>query len=115
MVEAHERWAYDESSKVQALRRLICLCTDCHTATHFGLARITGKSSEAFKHLRTVTEWSATQADQHIDAAFTLWKTRSTITWELDLSILSKAGIALTKPPPATERADLAGKILRRV
>jgi hypothetical protein len=56
-----------------------------------------------------------TQADQHIDAAFALWKTRSTITWELDLSILSKAGIALTKTPPATERADLAGKILRRV
>jgi hypothetical protein len=51
-----------------------------------------------------------TQADQHIDAAFALWKTRSTITWELDLTILSKAGIALTKPPPATERADLAGK-----
>jgi hypothetical protein len=38
-----------------------------------------------------------------------------TITWELDLSILSEAGIALTKTPPATERADLAGKILRRV
>jgi hypothetical protein len=56
-----------------------------------------------------------TQADQHIDAAFALWKTRSTITWELDLSVLSEAGIALTKTPPATERADLAGKILRRV
>lgn len=114
-LEAHERWAYDDSSKVQVLRRLICLCTDCHTTTHFGLARITGKSSEAFKHLCTVTKWPVTQADQHIDAAFALWKTRSTITWELDLSILSEAGIALTKTPPATERADLAGKILRRV
>jgi hypothetical protein len=93
----------------RTLRRLICLCTDCHTTTHFGLARITGKSSEAFKHLCTVTEWPATQADQHIDAAFALWKTRSTITWGLDLSILSKAGIALTKPlPPLNARIWLA-------
>jgi len=105
-LEAHERWAYDDSSKVQVLRRLICLCADCHTTTHFGLARITGKSSEAFKHLCTVTEWPVTQADQHIDAAFALWKTRSTMTWELDLSILSEAGIALTKTPPATERGS---------
>lgn len=35
-LEVHERWAYDDKAKVQALRRLICLCTDCHTATHFG-------------------------------------------------------------------------------
>ena len=54
-LEAHERWAYDDSSNVQALRRLICLCTDCHTTTHFGLASINGKSDEAFKHLCTVT------------------------------------------------------------
>jgi len=34
--------------------------------------------------------------------------------WELDLSILVRAGVAVTKPPSVTERADLPSKILRR-
>jgi Domain of unknown function (DUF5710) len=113
-LEAHERWAYDDASNVQALRRLICLCTDCHTTTHFGLASINGKSDEAFKHLCTVTGLPAGKAGEHIDAAFTLWRRRSAITWELDLSILLKADIAVAKPPSASERANLPGKILRR-
>ena len=100
---------------MQALRRLICLCTDCHTTTHFGLASINGKSAEAFEHLCTVTGLSTDQASQHIDAAFALWRRRSAIAWELDLSILIKAGIAVMKPPSATERADLPGKIVHRI
>ncbi|GAA1278917.1 hypothetical protein GCM10009609_47890 [Pseudonocardia aurantiaca] len=36
-LEAHERFAYDERAGVQSLRRLICLCSSCHQATHFGL------------------------------------------------------------------------------
>ena len=114
-LEAHERWAYDDSNNVQALRRLICLCTDCHTTTHFGLASINGKSTEAFKHLSTITGLPADQVSQHIDAAFALWRRRSVIAWELDLSILVRAGVAVAKPPSATERADLPSKILRRI
>lgn len=114
-LEAHERWAFDDSNNMQALRRLICLCTDCHTATHFGLASINGKSAEASKHLCTVTGLSANQVNQHIDAAFALWRRRSVITWELDLGILLNADITLAAPPSATERADLPGKILRRI
>ena len=114
-LEAHERWAYDDSNNVQALRRLICLCTDCHATTHFVLASINGKSTEAFKHLCTITGLPADQVSQHIDAAFALWRRRSAIAWELDLSILVRADVAVTKPPSATERADLPSKILRRI
>jgi hypothetical protein len=46
---------------LQALRRLICLRTDCHTTTHFGLASINGKSTEAYKHLCTNTGLPANQ------------------------------------------------------
>lgn len=112
-LEAHERWAYDDSNSVQTLRRLICLCTDCHTTTHFGFASISGKSDEAFKHLCIVTGFPADRATQHIDAAYALWKRRSAITWKLDLSILLKAGIEVTQPPSPTERAQLVGKTLR--
>jgi hypothetical protein len=93
----------------------ICLCTDCHTTTHFGLASVNGKSTEAFKHLCIITGLPADQVSQHIDVAFALWRSRSAIAWELDLSILIKAGITVTKAPSAAERADLPGKILRRI
>lgn len=104
-LEAHERWAYDDSNNVQALRRLICLCTDCHTTTHFGLASINGKTTVAFKHLCTITGLPADEVSQHIYAAFALWRRRSGTAWELDLSILVRAGVAVTKPlPPLSAR-----------
>ena len=46
-MEAHERWIYDAPTGAQALRRLICLSTQCHTVTHFGLAQIKGQAVEA--------------------------------------------------------------------
>jgi hypothetical protein len=46
---------------VQTLRRLICLCNQCHTVTHFGLAQIRGLADEALAHLRTVTGMTASK------------------------------------------------------
>ena len=57
-LEAHERWAYDDAARVQSLRRLICLCTDCHAVTHFGLATVQGRDAQAMRHLRAVTGFS---------------------------------------------------------
>lgn len=76
-LEVHERWSYDDARGVQALRRLICVCTDCHTATHLGLAQINGKDSEALKHLCTVTGMSVRKATAHVDDTFALWRARS--------------------------------------
>ena len=114
-LEAHERWAYDEAAAVQSLRRLICLCTDCHTATHFGLARINGKDAAALRHLRAVTGMPSNQARQHVDAAFALWARRSRVNWSLDLSMLTDAGVAVAEPPSARERDNVAGETLRRL
>ncbi|MCX4659115.1 DUF5710 domain-containing protein [Streptomyces uncialis] len=41
-LEAHERWVYDDATRVQRLKRLICLCTDCHTVTRYGYAQVRG-------------------------------------------------------------------------
>lgn len=103
-LEAHERWSYDGETRVQSLRRLICLCTDCHQTTHFGLASIRGKDGEALLHLQSVTGLSADDAREYVDAAFELWHQRSLTHWELDLGILTNAGITLRKPPPPGER-----------
>lgn len=114
-LEAHERWAYDDTHGVQALRRLICLCTDCHTATHFGLAQIHGKDTEALIHLCTVTGMTWRQAEAHVTDAFTLWHQRSRRTWSLDLSPLTRAGVTLTPPPEPSVRAATAERITRQL
>ena len=112
-LEAHERWAYDEAAAVQALRRLICLCTDCHTATHFGLARINGKDAAALRHLCAVTGMPSSRARQHVDTAFALWARRSRVNWSLDLRMLTDVGVAVAEPPSARERDNVAGETLR--
>jgi hypothetical protein len=114
-LEGHERLAYDGSANIQALRRLICPCTDCHTATHFGLARANRKDAAALRHLCAVTGMSSDKARQHVDAAFALWSRRSSVNWRLELSMLTDAGIAVTEPPSARERASFADQALRRL
>jgi hypothetical protein len=114
-LEAHERWSYNASVNIQTLRRLICLCTDCHTTTHYGLAGINGKASEARQHLCTVMGMSQHDSQEHINAAFTLWRRRSLTEWGLDLSILTNAGITITQPPSARQRNTVAGQTLRQI
>lgn len=111
-LEAHERWEFDDHTSVQALRRLILLCSWCHQATHMGLAEIRGHGREAFDHLCAVTEMSEDQAQDHIDDAYALWRTRNTRDWTLDLRILTTAGIELAPPPDRRHRARIAADTL---
>lgn len=112
-MEVHERWAYDDGRHTQALRRLICLCTDCHRTTHFGLAQVKNLADEAFAHLMMVTGWSKPQADEHVRAAFATWQRRSQTLWKLDLSMLTTAGVTISRPPDAADRLETAKTTLR--
>lgn len=107
-LEGHERWLYDDVKRVQTLRRLICLCSDCHRATHMGFAQITGRGAEAFGHLVLVTGMTEMEADSHITAAFDLWRSRSENAYSLDLSMLTDAGVTVVPPPSPEERARVA-------
>jgi hypothetical protein len=100
-LEAHERWAYDDQTGVQALRRLICLCSDCHLATHLGYANVTGQRDRALAHLTAVTGMSDNEVGLHVYAAGELWSSRSARAWELDLGILTDAGVELARPDNA--------------
>ncbi|WP_185893245.1 hypothetical protein [Streptomyces sp. WAC08241] len=111
-LEAHERWVYDDVARVQRLKRLICLCTDCHTVTHYGYAQVRGLESKAFAHLTKVTKMDGITARRHVDAAFATWRRRSQVSWKLDLSILTDAGIAIRRPPSAEKRPDIAAATL---
>lgn len=105
-LEAHERWDYDEANQVQVLKRIICLCTDCHRTTHYGFAMINGDSDWVFDFLMDITKMDATAANKHIDEAFKLWEERSKKVWELDLSILTDCDVEITPPPGAVQRVE---------
>lgn len=117
-LEVHERWEYllDPAQRVgtQVLRRLICLCTACHTSTHFGLAQVRGRADEAFAHLCTVTGKSVREAAAHLHRAGALWEARNRRTWNLDLGILTGAGIEVIAPPDAAGRVGIAAAELDR-
>ena len=107
-LEAHERWHYDEHAGVQSLRRLICVCSDCHLATHMGFANVTGRTDQAIDHLQAVTGMTDEQADAHIAAAARRWAEQSGRHWVLDLSILTEAGVTLAPPEHPAARAEVA-------
>lgn len=112
-LEAHERWTYNEAARVQRLGRLICLCSACHTVTHFGLAQVRGREREAYAHLMAVTGVSEAAAREHVEVAFEVWFRLSQIRWTLDLSILTDAGVTVTPPPDAADREARADEMLR--
>ncbi|ASR33859.1 DNA primase [Prauserella marina] len=112
-LEAHERWSFDSATRTQKLMRLICLCSDCHRTTHYGLAQVKGQEASAFEHLCAVTGMSVPQAREHVSAAFEVWAQRSRMDWYLDLTMLTNAGITLAKPPKAGSRAGIAESELR--
>jgi hypothetical protein len=113
-LEAHERWSYDDATRVQTLRRLVCLCTRCHRSTHFGFAEVTGQAAQAHAHLCAVNGWSTADADAHIAMAARTWRARSAIDWTLDLSVLTAAGVVPSPAPTAPNRRRIAGNTLDR-
>ena len=101
VLDAHERFTYDIPSGIQRLVRLVCLCHWCHTATHIGMACVRGVRDEAIAHLMTVTGMSPAQAGEHIDEAFARWERRSSVSWQVDLSLITAAGIRLAEAAQA--------------
>lgn len=87
-VEAHERWSFDATTGTQILVGVQALCPACHQATHMGLANIRGVAVEATAHLAKVNNWSAHEANDHIQKAFADWIERSEKKWRLDMSWL---------------------------
>ena len=114
-MEAHERWEFDDSTRIQRLRRLICLCTPCHTVTHMGLAQVRGVAYEAVGHLMRTNKWTKTQAEAHISQAFRMWEMRSQVEWSLDLSVLEGAGIPVQATPDAAGRRIQADQQTRQI
>ena len=65
-------------------------------------------------HLCAVTRLSRDDAELLVEGAFEIWHQRSLMTWELDLTMLTDAGVTVVRPPTADERARQAEQELRR-
>lgn len=55
-----------------------------------------------------INNWNKTVAKVHVANATQLWRFRCMSTWSLDLSILTGAGVAVSKPLDASWRCDVA-------
>ena len=96
-MEVHERWDYSQENGVntQTLKRLICLCSNCHLVTHIGFANITGRLEKAIKHLMIVNKISEDEALMEINRAHFVWENRNKTQWKLDISVITSAGISI--------------------
>lgn len=103
-IEAHERWDYLEAEGIQVLKRLVCLCRDCHLATHYGYARTQGLEDQVRAHLMAVNGWDELALNAHLHDAYETWEERSLRTWELDVSIIERAGVRVVRPVDREQR-----------
>jgi hypothetical protein len=111
ILEAHERWDYNEETQTQKLVRIVALCHDCHQSTHMGLAEIKGKGNEAKEHIKKVRKFTETEYQQHKDDAFEIWRKRNKINWNLDLSLITSNNIKLSKSIPNKDERQTVSQI----
>ena len=88
---------------VQALRRLICLCSDCHLSTHLGYADVTGRADQALAHLAAVTGVGDVEVSRDVHAAGESWISRSDRGRTLDRSMPTDAGVTPARPGGAAD------------
>ena len=100
IIEAHERWDYNEATQIQKLVRIVALCHECHQSTHMGLAGIKGKGAEAMAHIKNVRGFTEEEYKTHICEATEIWKKRNMIHWDLDLSLITTNNITLSNAIP---------------
>jgi hypothetical protein len=100
ILEAHERWDYNEETQTQKLVRIVALCHDCHQSTHTGLAGIKGKGMEAREHIKKIRGFTEQDYKKHMDEATEIWRKRSMINWNLDLSLITSNNIKLRNSIP---------------
>ena len=88
-LEVCERFSYNTKSKTQKLERILALCKECYSTV-----RVLDKAI-ALGHLMDINDIDKDDAKQHINDAYTLWKSRCLINWNVDLSIIIDSGLSL--------------------
>lgn len=96
-LDCHEIWHYNDRNHIQTLEGLQAICEKCHMVKHMGLARVQKKDKQAIAHFMKVNGLSKQKARKLIDKAFQIYSNRCLYSWKLNVSILKRYGIDVTK------------------
>jgi len=107
-IEAHERWNYDYTTQTQKLVRLIGLCKNCHSTTHYGFSRMNGLEEQIKAHLMKIRNFNLEELKEHIDIAYAIWIERNQYDWYLDLSLITSNGFEVVKPVKTFDRKNIS-------
>lgn len=96
-LECHEKWSFHKSAtkSIQRLDRVLSLCPLCHKAHHLGFAASNGMLPEVLVHIAQTNEWTDGKLTEELDKTYRQWQADSKLTWELDLSWLTRSGYDL--------------------
>lgn len=85
-LEGHERWRYDERTKIQSLETIRCMCSRCHATQHLGRANVVGNFDGVFRRLCVLNRVRDEERDSYKSAIFSRFEDRSRYDWAIDVS-----------------------------
>ncbi len=109
-MEAWEHWSYegpapDAERGVMRLQRLVCVCRPCHEMCRLDRAQKVGRTEAAHRRMQVLNGWSPEEFAAYLDWARRVYRFRSTLPWDLDLSVLTPLGtLTLAKAWRAGDR-----------
>lgn len=97
-VECHEKWEYDDRSKIQILKGFYCLCPLCHLAKHLGLAYyLKVDYKRVLEHIRNINHFSQQDLMDFIRYEWNKQRFRENCEWKLNIDILRGIEIDITR------------------
>ena len=88
-LEAHERWEFNEQTKVQKLTDIIAVCHLCHSVIHIGRTQLVGEEEKAIAHYQRVNNCNYATYRKNLGEANILHQKLSKVDeWALDLTVL---------------------------
>jgi hypothetical protein len=102
-MDCHEVWEYHEPIDksrfygVQKLVGFLSLCSKCHMMFHQGYAQQRGMEIETSERIMIVNRWSLEDYEEYCVELAKDHAIRSEIQWVLDISMLEKAEIEMSK------------------
>ncbi|MBO4963201.1 MAG: HNH endonuclease [Clostridia bacterium] len=90
-LEAHERWDFNEQTKVQKLTEIIAVCHLCHSVIHIGRTQLMGEEDKAIAHYQRVNNCNYATYRKNLGEANLKHQRLSRVDeWILDISALKE-------------------------
>ena len=91
VLDAHERWEYDEKNCIQRLKDIVSVCKECHSVIHIGRTYLKGDAEKAENHYMKVNGATYAEFRAALKTANEEHIRRNGISeWKLDISYLKR-------------------------